>query len=86
MDEMYSLFRWFGEWLAVIEWTHVINRGSALLFLLGLGFGMGRFSVDQKRGPIWGFILGPVFFLFTGALLFGLTEFFFFVMDHKLQP
>jgi hypothetical protein len=26
------------------------------------------------------------FFLFTGALLFGLTEFFFFVMDHKLQP
>ena len=51
MDEMYSLFRWFGEWLAVIEWTHVINRGSALLFLLGLGFGMGRFSVDQKRGP-----------------------------------
>jgi hypothetical protein len=62
MDEMYSLFRWFGEWLAVIEWTHVINRGSALLFLLGLGFGMGRFSVDQKRGPIWGFILGPVFF------------------------
>lgn len=66
----------------------LIKRGSALLFVLALGFAMGRDRVPEDRGPIHGFIAAPVTFMFLVVMILlaiaGLTGFVLFMIAHKL--